>query len=250
MGVGRIFVLVSALVLLFVPPSSSTEGTPWDFPGSWMPPSYGPNFGPPDLGNITCEDVGCGNGNCTMSKSNHSSSSSANDGSSYSYSYNYSYSFQCSCEPGWNRSAASSYQYLPCVIPNCEFSDSCVQNRSSFLPKITPPEMPYDQNNIMNACTWAICGQGGTCVNTSSFNYKCNCEEGFINLLGMEGLPCYKPCPQNDPGAQCKQLGIGSIKSSSGASDQNKSKGVTTATSGMKLLALVIFMVSLITSAS
>lgn len=50
---------------------------------------------------------------------------------------------------------------------------------------------------ILLACSWAYCG-GGTCVKTSDMGgHKCECNEGFSNLLNVSTLPCYGSCEFN-----------------------------------------------------
>lgn len=43
------------------------------------------------------------------------------------------------------------------------------------------------------ACNWVDCG-GGSCNKTSPLTYKCDCLEGYYNLLNITSFPCYKEC--------------------------------------------------------
>lgn len=46
---------------------------------------------------------------------------------------------------------------------------------------------------LLIACSWVDCG-GGLCNKTSPLTYKCNCLEGYYNLLNITAFPCYKDC--------------------------------------------------------
>ncbi|MQL77115.1 hypothetical protein Taro_009531 [Colocasia esculenta] len=78
---------------------------------------------------------------------------------------NETFGFVCDCEPGWTKPQIGSYfQFLPCVIPN--------------------------------SCNWSLCG-GGTCVRTSAFGHRCDCNPGFGNLLNITDFPCFRPCKRH-----------------------------------------------------
>lgn len=49
------------------------------------------------------------------------------------------------------------------------------------------------------ACSWVDCG-GGSCNKTSPLTYKCDCLDGYYNLLNITAFPCYKDCkPRSYP---------------------------------------------------
>ncbi|KAI7737325.1 hypothetical protein M8C21_016183, partial [Ambrosia artemisiifolia] len=135
-----------------------------------------------------CKEVKCGQGTCKQS-----------NGSIIP--------FECECSPGWKQLATSDngdddqgWKFLPCVIPNCTLNYSC--------SKAPPPSQENEKRgngSILDACQWTDCG-GGKCVTTSLFNHKCECSEGYYNLLNLTFSPCFKECSF---GSDCKDLGIG-----------------------------------------
>ncbi|KAK3040537.1 hypothetical protein RJ639_028983 [Escallonia herrerae] len=47
--------------------------------------------------------------------------------------------------------------------------------------------------SFFEPCHWADCG-GGTCNKTSAFIHRCDCSEGYYNLLNMTAFPCFREC--------------------------------------------------------
>ncbi|MFS7952835.1 hypothetical protein Hanom_Chr07g00611581 [Helianthus anomalus] len=75
----------------------------------------------------------------------------------------------------------------------------------SKAPPPTQEKEKQGNGSIFDACRWTDCG-GGKCVTTSPFTHKCECSEGYNNLLNLTFSPCFKECSL---GADCKDLGIG-----------------------------------------
>ncbi|XP_072981076.1 uncharacterized protein [Typha angustifolia] len=143
----------------------------------FLSPLFAPVF------NGICSHVQCGKGNCKGSM-------------------NYTFGFVCECDAGWSQfHVEDSLRFLPCIIPNCSINYSC--SNSSEVP--APAPSPSTNNfSIFDPCMWSYCG-GGRCVKTSDVNHKCECNEGFGNLLNVTTFPCYKECSL---GGDCANLGI------------------------------------------
>eukprot|EP01018_Ginkgo_biloba_P004094 Gb_39996 [translate_table: standard] len=110
---------------------------------------------------------------------------------------------KCECDQGWRQpSIGIPLSFLPCVLPNCSLDSSC----SGTVPFSAPPSSPAPSNasGILDPCHYAVCGEG-SCVKTSDYGYKCDCNEGYENLLNMTSAPCLREC---SIGADCKQLGV------------------------------------------
>ncbi|XP_038984842.1 neurogenic locus notch homolog protein 3-like [Phoenix dactylifera] len=132
--------------------------------------------------NATCANVDCGKGTCNAS-------------------VDQGLGFVCECNPGWSQfHVGDSFRFSPCVIPNCSINYSC--SNHSETPAPSPPTP--SNSSMLDPCFWSYCG-GGTCVKTSSFDHRCECQEGFSNLLNETRLPCYRDCSL---GADCANLGI------------------------------------------
>ncbi|KAI3761712.1 hypothetical protein L1987_52133 [Smallanthus sonchifolius] len=135
-----------------------------------------------------CKQVTCGEGICKPS-----------DNSTIPY--------ECECSPGWKQLATSVddhhqyFKFLPCVIPNCTLNYSCSE--------AAPPPVQEKENrgneSFFDVCRWTDCG-GGRCESTSLFTHKCECNEGYHNLLNLTFSPCFKECSF---GMDCKDLNIG-----------------------------------------
>lgn len=127
--------------------------------------------------------------------------------------------FECECSPGWKQVANTdddhSLKFLPCVIPNCTLDYSCSK---------APPPVQENQNkgneSIFDVCRWSDCG-GGICKKTSLFTHKCECDEGYQNLLNLIFSPCFKECSL---GMDCKDLGLGFMNKSPPAPPPNLSE--------------------------
>ncbi|KAF9677630.1 hypothetical protein SADUNF_Sadunf08G0127600 [Salix dunnii] len=144
-----------------------------------------------------CEKVECGKGTCKPS-----------DNSTWFY--------ECECDPGWMKTRFDQddhLQFLPCVVPNCEFSVSSFSHALNFgtvnfsctaAPSPVQEKASKDNQSIFDPCFWADCG-GGSCNKTSQFTYGCACAEGYNNLLNVSTFPCYKDCAI---GMDCSNLGI------------------------------------------
>nr|XP_043637086.1 protein lin-12-like [Erigeron canadensis] len=132
-----------------------------------------------------CQEAKCGQGICKPSD-------------------NSTIPFECECSPGWKQVLTSDddnyLKFLPCVIPNCTLNHSCLE---------APPPMPENDDrrngSIFDVCRWADCG-AGKCEATSLFTHKCECTEGYHNLLNLTFSPCFKECSL---GMDCKDIGFG-----------------------------------------
>ncbi|KAM0067114.1 hypothetical protein Hdeb2414_s0002g00057091 [Helianthus debilis subsp. tardiflorus] len=176
------FLLKMALSMLLLLLSPFLLLQPWSTAGDVLSPILSPIF------EDACKEVKCGQGICKQSQ-------------------NSSIPFECECSPGWKQLAATSvndgdqgWKFLPCVIPNCTLNYSCSQ-----APSPVQEKEKQGNGSIFDACQWTDCG-GGKCVTTSLFTHKCECSEGYNNLLNLTFSPCFKEC---SIGADCKDLGIG-----------------------------------------
>lgn len=62
----------------------------------------------------------------------------------------------------------------------------------SLLPScLCIPQCLFTDMDV--ACIWSFCGRG-RCVRTTSLGHRCECKEGFSNLLNHTNLPCLKEC--------------------------------------------------------
>ncbi|KAJ3673599.1 hypothetical protein LUZ60_005591 [Juncus effusus] len=192
MNWGKPTILMAVCISLFFPLSIQSDST--DF----LSPLLSPIF------NNICDRVGCGEGSCNASSDSM-------------------FGYECQCKPGWMQFHFSdSLKFLPCVIPNCTINYSC------FNQSIAPAPSPSSDRNfsLFDPCTWAYCG-GGKCKETSnSVDHKCECDDGYSNLLNITSFPCYKTCSL---GANCADLGLtvsnssASPPSPNNLSDQNGS---------------------------
>ncbi|KAG1334023.1 sushi, nidogen and EGF-like domain-containing protein 1 [Cocos nucifera] len=132
--------------------------------------------------NASCDKVQCGKGTCKASLDQF-------------------VGYVCECNPGWSQfHIGDSFRFAPCVIPKCNISYSCNNHSEAPAPSSPHPTKP----SMLDPCFWSNCG-GGTCVNTSTIDYRCECKEGFSNLLNETRFPCYRDCSL---GADCASLGI------------------------------------------
>ncbi|KAJ0805309.1 hypothetical protein HanPI659440_Chr02g0048451 [Helianthus annuus] len=164
--------------LLLLQPWSIIAGA-----GNFLAPLLSPMF------EDVCKQVNCGQGICKPS----------NKSTIFSY--------ECECSPGWKQLATfavanddSFLKFLPCVIPNCTFDYSCSKAPSPVQQKENP-----GNGSIFDVCQWTYCG-GGRCESTSLFTHKCECSDGYQNLLNLTFSPCFKEC---SIGMDCKDLNIG-----------------------------------------
>lgn len=139
-----------------------------------------------------CKDVACGQGICKPSN-------------------NSTIPYECECSPGWKQVANFDddngfLKTLPCVIPNCTLNYSC-----SEAPTPVQEKQNRGNESIFDVCSWTDCG-GGKCQSTSFFTHKCECNEGYRNLLNLTFSPCFKDCSL---GMDCKNLGFGMTNRSS-----------------------------------
>lgn len=129
-----------------------------------------------------CKHVECGKGTCKTS--------------------NESLGYVCECEPGWLQNPSKqddNLKFLPCVIPNCTVDFSC-----SRVPSPAAEKEKRTNDSVFDPCHWADCG-GGTCNKTSALTHKCECNDGYYNLLNVTAFPCFKECAL---GTDCSNLGI------------------------------------------
>ncbi|KAL3507853.1 hypothetical protein ACH5RR_033235, partial [Cinchona calisaya] len=140
-------------------------------------------------GDDVCKSRVCGKGTCKPSSDS-------------------TFGFLCECEAGWNQARPQhddSLKFLPCVIPNCTLNFSCAK-----APSPAPEREKQANETIFDPCYWSDCG-GGTCSKTSLFTHKCDCQEGYHNILNVTAFPCFKECAL---GMDCARLGIGIMNKS------------------------------------
>ncbi|XP_027116336.1 uncharacterized protein [Coffea arabica] len=138
----------------------------------------------PFVGGDVCKSAECGKGTCKPSNDSN-------------------FGFACQCDDGWKQARLEhddGLKFLPCVIPNCSLNYSCGQ-----APPPAPAREKRANESIFDPCYWAVCG-GGTCNKTSIFGHKCECQEGYYNILNVTAFPCFREC---ELGMDCKHLGIG-----------------------------------------
>nr|XP_027120094.1 uncharacterized protein LOC113737042 [Coffea arabica] len=110
-------------------------------------------------------------------------------------------------------------KFLPCVMPNCSLNYSCAQ-----APPPAPAREKRANESIFDPCYWAVCG-GGTCNKTSIFGHKCECQEGYYNILNVTAFPCFREC---ELGMDCKHLGIGVMNNTPASSPPSLPRTVKT----------------------
>ncbi|XP_075488277.1 uncharacterized protein LOC142527381 [Primulina tabacum] len=185
---------------------------------------FGTSNSAPLFENVCQESDLCGKGNCLASN-------------------NSAFGYKCECDSGWKQSGDTgdeSLKFLPCVIPNCSWNNSCV-NASAPAPNNDKPT-----SSFLDPCFWTDCGPG-KCVKTSVFRSTCLCEDGFYNLFNATNFPCYKQCAF---GVDCTSLGInlgnGSTSSSTAIPSTSygisliRRAGVVSLSSVMTILAVVV----------
>ncbi|XP_073005054.1 uncharacterized protein [Typha latifolia] len=145
--------------------------------------------------NGICNGVECGKGRCKV----------AEDGV---------FGFECECDNGWTQLQFDDHlRFLPCIIPNCTFDSACYND--SMPPRTPFPSISH--TSIFDPCLWSFCGSG-TCIKTSDFEHRCECREGYSNLLNISTLPCFKKCRIT---ADCAVLGFTLSNSSSPTASPN-----------------------------
>ncbi|XP_068635944.1 uncharacterized protein [Aristolochia californica] len=146
----------------------------------------------------TCQGIECGKGTCKESS-------------------NHTIPFVCECDRGWKRiHTDNDFLFLPCVVPDCDFDFSCT-NTTSPAPSV--PDHPTN-HSFFDPCDWSYCGQG-SCMKTDEFKHKCECREGYANLLNITYFPCFSECSLE---GECKNIGIGLTNRSSPSSTPNLSE--------------------------
>nr|CAD1819813.1 unnamed protein product [Ananas comosus var. bracteatus] len=141
--------------------------------------------------NEICKSVECGRGTCRVVAENGTA-----------FGFEFGFGFECECEPGWAQlrfDRGDHLGFLPCVIPNCTFDSACYNDSIPYKPLIPPPH-----TSIFDPCLWSFCGSG-TCVRTAEFEHRCECRQGFSNLLNIPSLPCFRECKLR---ADCPALGF------------------------------------------
>ncbi|XP_068651401.1 uncharacterized protein [Aristolochia californica] len=176
--------LSSVMILLFLQQPISAS---FDDLAPILPPRFN-----------ACHGIECGKGTCRESS-------------------NRTTPFVCECDRGWKRlHTDDDFPFLPCVVPDCDFDLSCT-NSSSPAPSV--PEHPTN-HSVFDPCDWAYCGQG-SCMKTAEFNHKCDCKEGYGNLLNITFFPCFSECALE---GECKNMGIGLSNRSSASTTPNLSE--------------------------
>ncbi|OVA03475.1 hypothetical protein BVC80_1477g31 [Macleaya cordata] len=131
-----------------------------------------------------CKEVECGKGTCKAS-------------------LDYTFNYMCECEAGWKRSRfqdEEDLKFLPCVIPNCTLDYSC----GTAPPPAPEIKEPPKNSSFYDPCYYAYCGEG-SCTKSLRYGHKCECKQGFTNLLNITAFPCYDQCVL---GSDCARLGI------------------------------------------
>ncbi|KAK8949604.1 hypothetical protein KSP39_PZI005157 [Platanthera zijinensis] len=143
--------------------------------------------------NGLCKTVYCGKGSCKVAEDT-------------------TFGFQCECDSGWTQfHIEDHFRFLPCLMPNCSMNYSCSNISAPPSPAPYPP--PPDGSTFFDPCKWSFCG-GGECVRGSAFEHRCECKQGYNNLLNISSFPCFQDCSF---GADCANLGFGLSNSSSSA---------------------------------
>ncbi|CAN6462882.1 unnamed protein product [Victoria cruziana] len=115
--------------------------------------------------------------------------------------------YACECEEGWTKLLPSStFDFLPCVIPNCTVDVSCTKPSIPALQPRHPPDF-----SVFDPCTYTYCGEG-ECVRTSTLFHRCECRQGYVNLLNVTIFPCLSECVLK---ADCSGVGLLGNQSSS-----------------------------------
>ncbi|XP_017220895.1 uncharacterized protein LOC108197716 [Daucus carota subsp. sativus] len=177
-----------------------------------------------------CKAVECGKGSCKASQ-------------------NSTFFFSCECEPGWKQSFSDDdgdFRFLPCIIPNCSMDYSCTHTKAPAPAPVQDEDKPTNAS-IFDPCRWADCG-GGKCNKTAQFQYTCQCEKDYYNLLNATYLPCLRDCAL---GADCANLGISILKPSSSASpstlpDKNSNRASAMPVGIVEQLTMVVLLVFII----
>ncbi|KAF9605069.1 hypothetical protein IFM89_013739 [Coptis chinensis] len=132
-----------------------------------------------------CREVECGKGTCKAS-------------------LDYTFNFICECDSGWTQVSKGEeddgHSFLPCIYPNCTMNYSCGE-----APAPTPNvEEPPTNKSFYDPCYWTYCGDG-SCSPTSGHGYKCDCKQGYTNLMNSTAFPCFGECVI---GSDCTGLGV------------------------------------------
>ncbi|KAJ8485847.1 hypothetical protein OPV22_018332 [Ensete ventricosum] len=106
----------------------------------------------------------------------------------------HAFGFVCNCDPGWTQFHIGDHlRFLPCIIPKCSINLPCQNESMAQASSPSPTPHPDELISLLDPCLYSFCGDG-TCVKTSTFGHRCDCKEGFSNLLNKSSLPCYRDC--------------------------------------------------------
>lgn len=145
--------------------------------------------------------------------------------------------YVCDCDLGWKQTLSNHtdlLNFLPCTIPNCTVDYSCQEAPSPAPEK----EIPANRS-VFDPCYWTYCG-GGTCNKTSTFIHKCECRDGYYNILNFTGFPCFKECAI---GMDCANLGITMSNSSTSSNPALADNGCPfPSTNFHRLVYLLVFL--------
>ncbi|URD96073.1 EGF [Musa troglodytarum] len=72
-------------------------------------------------------------------------------------------------------------------------NSACQNEPMAQAASPSPTPHPNELISLLDPCLYSFCGDG-TCVKTSTFGHRCDCNEGFSNLLNKSSLPCYRDC--------------------------------------------------------
>ncbi|PIA45039.1 hypothetical protein AQUCO_01700530v1 [Aquilegia coerulea] len=171
-----------------------------------------------------CKDVLCGKGKCKTST----------DDTPLGY--------MCECDQGWKQTTSDEQKhlrFLPCVIPNCTLDTSCTKAQSPSPQVKDPPK----NTSFFDPCKWAYCGEG-SCMKASTFGHKCECQEGYANLLNSTVFPCFTECSF---GMDCANLGLTVLNKTTAPTSVSTDKSDNHASSILlgNILLLMLLMLSI-----
>ncbi|KAF5194946.1 Neurogenic locus notch-like protein, partial [Thalictrum thalictroides] len=104
-------------------------------------------------------------------------------------------------------------------------------------------EDPPKNSSFFDPCKWAYCGEG-SCMKESKFGHKCECQEGYANLLNTTVFPCLSECSL---GMDCANLGLSLPNRTTGSTSVSTDKSDNHASSILpgNILLLVTLMLTI-----
>ncbi|XP_030457587.1 uncharacterized protein LOC115678356 isoform X1 [Syzygium oleosum] len=107
--------------------------------------------------------------------------------------------YVCNCNSGWTK---LPLLWPSCIIPNCTINYQC--GGEPPLPPPPPPPLIPPPIDVSLPCLLVWCGDG-VCV-ASGTSHECQCNQGSVNLGGLQTLPCFQKC---NLGADCTNVELG-----------------------------------------